>query len=55
MYTTETTSEAPEHEEHDWFMEETVYDNPIEVTYWAWCTDCKVSFYESSTTIIERR
>lgn len=42
-------TEKDEHEGHDWEATETLADNSIEYTRWAYCSDCKKEFKEVST------
>lgn len=40
-----------EHQNHEFWVTEIIYDNPVEVTTWAYCNTCDVTFILSGTTI----
>jgi hypothetical protein len=45
------TKEGDEHEGHEWEPSETLHDNSIEHTRWAYCMTCEKSFMIESWTI----
>jgi hypothetical protein len=46
-------TELPAHEGHKFEPTETLYDNPVEHTAWAWCDTCKTDFWLSSVEFAE--
>jgi hypothetical protein len=42
------TTETDEHDGHDWEAVETLADNAIEYTRWAYCSTCRKEFKERS-------
>lgn len=44
-------SELPLHKDHHYKITETLYDNSVEFTTWAYCDDCKTEFWVVSVGI----
>lgn len=40
-----------DHMGHEFYVTETIYDNPVEVSTWAHCVTCNVEFMLSGTSI----
>jgi hypothetical protein len=53
MYHTHFESETELHVDHDTELTETLADNPVEYTTWAWCSTCHVSFVDASVSLCE--
>lgn len=47
-------SELPLHKDHVYERTETLYDNPVEHTAWAFCETCRVEFWYESVELVER-